>query len=163
MVILKLDLPFRVQNWLNFRWWSSLVVVTLRTWPRLSDWSLGGRWYGAVRERLLQGLVSYQALCMRRWCCPLPMVVWKLFAPWKFALEGGVVQRRLSSRGSCWSRPACGSSAVVIRGLVIESRASFQDSLRGWQPVRPVSPILQFMLGMGERLRWGGEVTVCLG
>ena len=79
------------------------------------------------------------------------------FAPWKF------VQRRLSSRGSCWSRPACGSSAVVIRGLVIESRTSFQDGRRGWQPLRPVSPKLQFMLGMGERLRWGGEVTFCLG
>ena len=23
------------------------------------------------------------------------------FAPWKFALKGGIVQRRLSSRGSC--------------------------------------------------------------
>ena len=35
-------------------------------------------------------------------------------APWKVALEGGTVQRRLSSRGSCSSRPSCGSSAVVI-------------------------------------------------
>ena len=77
-------------------------------------------------------------------------------APWKFALEGSAVQRRLSSRGSCWSRLACGSSAVVIRGLVIESRSSFQDGRRDWQPLRPVSPRLQFMLGMGERLRWGG-------
>ena len=85
------------------------------------------------------------------------------FTPWKFALEGGAVQRRLSSRGSCWSRPACGSSAVVIRGLVIESRASFQYGRRGWQLLRPVSPRQQFMLGMGERLRWGGEVTVYLG
>ena len=53
-------------------------------------------------------------------------------APWKFALEGGIVQRRLSSRRSCCSKLACGSSAVVIRGLVIESRASFQDARRGW-------------------------------
>ena len=61
-------------------------------------------------------------------------------APWKFVLKGAIVQRRLSSRGSCWSRLACGSSAVVIRGLVIESRASFQDGRRGWQLRRPVSP-----------------------
>ena len=84
-------------------------------------------------------------------------------APWKFALEGGTFQRRLSSRGSCWSRLACGSSAVVIRGLVIANRASFQDGRRSWQPLWPVSPRLQFMLGMDKRLRWGGEVTVCLG
>ena len=84
-------------------------------------------------------------------------------APWKFALKGGIVQRRLSNRGSCWSRLACGSPAIVIRGLVIESRASFQDCRRGWQPLRPVSSRLQFVLGMGERLRWGGEVTICLG
>ena len=77
------------------------------------------------------------------------------FAPWKFALEGGAVQRRLSRR-SCGSRPACGSSAVVIRGLVIASRASFQAGRRGWQLLRPVSPRLQFMVGMGERLRGGG-------
>ena len=155
--------------------------------------------YGAVRERLLQGLVycsdtewaqlgfptseergfferpsKYPPLCDDTLVIPglvhasvvLPSTNGGLetsFAPWKFALEGGAVQRRLSSRGSCWSRPACGSSAVVIRGLVIESRASFQDGRRGWQPLRPVSPRLQFMLGMGERLRWGGEVTVCLG
>ena len=155
--------------------------------------------YGAVRERLLQGLVNctdpewaqlgfptseergfferpskYLPLCNDTLVIPglvhasvvLPSTNGGLetsFAPWKFALEGGAVQRRLSSRGSCWSRPACGSSAVVIRGLVIESRASFQDGRRGWQPLRPVSPRLQFMLGMGERLRWGGEVTVCLG
>ena len=76
-------------------------------------------------------------------------------APWKFALKGGIVQRRLSSRGSCWSRLASGSSAVVIRGLVIQSRARFQDGRRGWQPLRPASPRLQFILGMDERLCWG--------
>ena len=74
-------------------------------------------------------------------------------APWKFALEGGAVQKMLSSRGSCWSILACGSSAVAIRGLVIESRASFQDGRKGWQPLRPVLPRLLFMLGMDERLR----------
>ena len=72
------------------------------------------------------------------------------FAPWKFALKGGIVQRRLSSRGSCRTRLACGSSAVVIRGLVIENRASFQDGGRGWQLLRPETPRLQFMLGMGS-------------
>ena len=50
-------------------------------------------------------------------------------APWKFALDGGAVQRRLSSKGSCWNRMVCGSSAALIRGLVIERRASFQDGL----------------------------------
>ena len=75
--------------------------------------------------------------------------------PCKFALEGGAVHRRLSSRGSCWSRLASGLSAVVIRGLAIKSRASFQDSRRGSQPLRPVSPRLQFMLGIGGRIRWG--------
>ena len=85
------------------------------------------------------------------------------FEPWEFALKGGTVQRRLSTRGNCWSRLAYGSSALVIRGLVIESRASIQDGQTGWQSLRPVLPRLQFMLGMGECLRWGGEVTVCLG
>ena len=84
-------------------------------------------------------------------------------ASWKFALKGDTGQRRLSSRGSCWSRLVCESSAIVIRGLVIESRASFQDGRRGWWLLSPVSPRLQFMLGMVERLRWGGEFTVCLG
>ena len=84
-------------------------------------------------------------------------------APWKFSLKGGTLQGRLSSRGSCWSRLVCGSSVVVIRGLVIESRDSFQETQRGWQPLRPVSLRLQFMLGMGKHLRWGGEVMVCLG
>ena len=132
--------------------------------------------YGAVRERLLQGLVN----CMDTECvqlgfstseeggfferpskCPLlcddtlvtpslvhaPVVLPSTnggletsLASCKFALEGGAVQRRLSSRGRCWSRLACGSSAVVIRGLVIESSANFQDGRRGWQPLRPVSP-----------------------
>ena len=155
--------------------------------------------YGAVRERLLQGLVNcmdpewaqlgfptseergfferrykYPPLCNDTLVIPglvltsvvLPSTHGGLetsFAPWKFALEGGAVQKRLNSRGSCWSRPACGSSVVVIRGLVIESRVSFQDGRRGWQPLRHVPSRLQFMLGMGERLRWGEEVTVCLG
>ena len=155
--------------------------------------------YGAVRERLLEGLVycsdtewtllgfptreeggfferlsKYPPLCDDTLVIPglvhasvvRPSTNGGLetsFARRKFPLEGGAVQRRLSSRGSCCSRPACGSSAIVIRGLIIESRASFQDGRRGWQPLRPVSPRLQFMLGMGERLRWGGKVTVCLG
>ena len=121
--------------------------------------------YGAVRERLLQGLVNCRSeeggFFERPSKCPpfcddtlvipglvhasvvLPSANGGLetsLAPWKFALEGGIVQRRLSSSGSCWSRLACGSSAVVIRGLVIEIRASFQDGRRGWQPLRSVSP-----------------------
>ena len=108
--------------------------------------------YGAVRERLLQGLVyfsdtewaqpgfpmsedggfferpsKYSPLCDDTLVIPglvhtsvvLPSTNGGLetsFAPWTFALEGGAVRRRLSSMGSCWSRPACGSSAVVIRG-----------------------------------------------
>ena len=124
--------------------------------------------YGAVRERLLQGLVyctdteyaqlgfptsekggfierpyKCSPLCDDALVIPgfvhasvvLPSTSGGLeasLAPWKFALEGGAVQRRLSSRESCWSRLACGSSAVVIRGLVIESRARFQDGRKGW-------------------------------
>ena len=46
--------------------------------------------YGAMREDSstvhlnvrLSAMIrwSYQALCMHRWCCPLPMVVWKLLS-----------------------------------------------------------------------------------
>ena len=123
--------------------------------------------YGAVRERLLQGLVyctdtkcaqlgfltseeggfferpsKCPPLCDDTLVIPglvhasvvLPSANGGLetsLASWKFALEGGAVHRRLSSRGSCWSRLVCGSSAVVIRGLVIENRARFQDGRRG--------------------------------
>ena len=154
--------------------------------------------YGAVRERLLQGLVyctdtGYAHLGSRRArredspsvhpnvrLCDDTLVIQGLvhtsvvlpstnggletsLAPLKFALEGGNVQRRLSSRGSCWSRLSCGSSAVDIRDLVIKSRASFQNGRTGSQTLRPVLPRLQFILGMEERRRWAGEVTVCLG
>ena len=88
---------------------------------------------------------SFQALRIRRWCCPLPMVVWKFLSHpenshWKVApsKEGWVVGK-------------------VARADWPVGRLLMRPDTEAFVTETPVHA------RHGERLYWGGEITVCLG